>query len=176
MKTIIFTTKDAEGCYQTIKDNWFVGSYLLQVRTANVDIDANLQSVFNNVRIKESKDYRVCLPQSVNPQLPQDQKVAYVLSLVSEIAKTLKIEKDDLYIVFHSGDLFSIGDPRRKTSHVPISEIPCSSVVLNEFIKYVQEGHVYQFRHDYNSIANYLLDNDGDVSALGLNMINFIEK
>ena len=176
MRTIIFTTKIEEECYQTIKENWFVGSRLHRVRIDNIDIDTSLQSLFNNVWVKEDNEYRICLPQCVNPQLPQKQKADYVLSLVLGISKYFDIRKDDLYIAFHSGDLFSLGDSRRKTGHVPITEIPCSPQILNEFRNYVLEENVFQFRHDCNRIANFLLDKEGDIVKLGEAMINFIKN
>lgn len=173
MKTIIFTTKESEDCYQTIKDNWFSKSNIVKVRVQMVNIDTKIQSEYNLVRVIESVDYRLCLPQCVNPQLSQEKKADFVLALVCEIAKEFNVEKKDLYIMFHSGDLFSLGDSRRKTGILPLSDISCSPELLSSFREYAIDGHLYQFKHNVNAVADFLLECEGDADALGNKMIKF---
>ena len=176
MKTIIITTKEAEECYQTISDNWFDNCTRFTVRVNSVKMDPRLQSEFNIVRVKESEDYRLCLPQCVNPLLPQEQKRDYVLSLACAIAKYFNVEKSELYLMFHSGDLFSLDDSRRRTGLLSVSDISCSPEVLSVFNMYTQGGHVYQFRHDENDVSELLLENDGDIAEIGQKMIVFFER
>lgn len=158
MKTIIFTTKDSEDCYQTIKENWFSNSTFIKVRTNSEIIDTSLQSEYNHVSIIENHDYRICLPECVNPQLKQKDKVEYIFSLICSLIKVLKTSKDDtIYLVIHSGDLFELKDARRETGHVCYSWLNCSASILSELQEMVEEKHIYQFRHDSNDISDLLL-------------------
>lgn len=176
MKTIIFTTKESEDCYQTIKDNWFRDSRIVKVRIQKVFIDTKIQSEYNNVRVIESCDYRLCLTQCMDPRLPQEVKADFVLALVCEIAKVFNSSKEDLYVMFHSGDLFSLGDSRRRTGILPLSDISCSPELLSSFKEYAIDGHLYQFRHDVNAVADFLLECEGNAEVLGNKMIKLFDN
>ena len=121
MKTIIITTKESGDCYQRICDNWFEGCSFLTIHTDTSIVSPELQPEYNTVCIKEQGGYRVCLPSCINPNLLQEKKVNYILSLICTLLKELKTSKNDVYLVIHSGDLFDLKDARRITGNVRIS-------------------------------------------------------
>lgn len=166
MKTIIITTKMSENCYNRIRENWFENCKSYKVKTDASLARYDLQSNINILRVIETEDFRVCLPTCVNPELGLDDRIEYVLSLVCTIAKYFDVPKDELFILFHSGDLFDIQDAMRKTGPLLFNRIYATPNRLKQLGNIVEEEHLYQFRHD-SSISNLLLySEDKDASYL----------
>lgn len=175
MKTFIITTKESEDCYKRISENWFEDSNLVSIHTDSSVVSSALQPEYNTVRVKIDDDYRLCLPSCLNPHMPQDKKVDYVLSLITEIVKMFDVPKNELYLVIHAGDLFDRKDGRRITGHVRFNWIHCSPKIFVAFQEVVDEEHFYQFRHNGNDVSDLLLEPEiEDIPSLCESLIDII--
>lgn len=175
MKTFIITTKEDNDCYTRICENWFEDSSLIPIHTDSSVISTSLQPEYNYVRVKKDENFRLCLPSCLNPHIPQDKKVDYVLSLICEIVKKLNVPKSELYLVIHAGDLFDQKDGRRITGHVRFNWIHCTPDILTAFQETVEEAHFYQFRHNGNDVSDLLLEPEiEDIPSLCESLIEII--
>lgn len=177
MKTIIITTKESGNCYKIIRDNWFENCSFLTIHTDTSIVGPELQPEYNTVCIKEQDGYRVCLPTCLNPNMPQDKKVDYVLSLICEIIEKLNVAKDDVYLVIHAGDLFDQKNSKRITDHVCFDWIQCSTDIYAKTKQLVEEGHIYQFRHNGNDVSDLLLyPEEEEIKSFCDSLIEIIEQ
>lgn len=175
MKTFIITSKDSDQCQERIIDNWFDACSFLEIHTDSSIVSTELQPEYNTVRVKEDGNYRICLTSCVKPYLPQDTKVNYVLSLITLLIKELAVQKSDVFLFIHAGDLFDQKDSRRITGHVRFSWLNCSSDILNKFQDSVEEDHFYQFRHNGNDVSDILLEpDDEELSSLCETLLDII--
>lgn len=176
MKTIIVTTKMSDNCYNRIRETWFKNCKSCQVQTDASLARPDLQSKKNILRVIEAEDFRVCLPTCVNPELGLDDRIEYVLSLVCTIAKYFEVPKDELFILFHSGDLFDRQDAMRKTGPLLFNRIYATPNRLKQLENIVEEEHLYQFRHDSRISDLLLYSKDKDVSSLCQSIIEIMSK
>ena len=176
MKTLIITTKQKDNCYNRIRDAWFASGKSFRVTPNPMNLARpDLQFVINKIRVVENDEYRLCLPTWVN-DASLDDRVEYVLSLVCAISELFHISKDDLYVLFHSGDLFDTQDANRTTGPLYFEQLYATPERLELFEKVVKEEHLFQFRHDSN-ITNILFKSSGgDISTLCSAIIDRIEK
>lgn len=166
----------SDNCYNRIRENWFENCKSYKVQTDASLTRPDLQSKKNILRVVEVDDFRVCLPSCVNPDLGLDDRIEYVLSLVSTIAKLFDVPKDELFLLFHSGDLFDTQDAMRKTGPLLYNRIYATPNRLKQLENIVEEEHLYQFRHD-SSISDLLLySKDKDVSFLCHSIIEIMNK
>lgn len=176
MKTIIITTKKDDNCYERIRTTWFKNIVPKSICISPNVANTAMLPEYCIVYIKKSGDYRVCLPECLNPHLPQKQRVEYLLSLICSIIYELSIQKKDVYLVLHSGDLFDMQDARRRTGSLPFNWLNCTSDLLNRFCLLVEEKHMYQFRHDDNDVSDLLLySTDEEISSLCQSIIKIID-
>lgn len=170
MKLLFITSKDESGCYPRIIQNWFQGGRHLIIN--NLKGNLTLDVVY---KVSPEKDCCICIPPSINPDLPESLKTEIVVDELQKVLKELASEegfmfkKEDVYLLIHSGDLFPLGDARRENGRISISAFP--PVLQGGLKSIVLDEHIYQFRHDKNDITIALLRMKGDDVAELFEMI-----
>lgn len=176
MKTLIITSRDRDNCYNRIREKWFSKGNIIRVTTNARIVRSDLQSLQNNVRFITTEDYRLCLPSCVNPELSVDDRTEYALALVCAISVHFEVPKDELYVLFHAGDLFNIGDQNRITGALYFDNIYGTPERMDDFESIVEENHLFRFRHDSDISDMLLFSNDKSVSTLCAALIHRIEQ
>lgn len=177
MRTLIITTKEEGNCYEKIRENWLSNGKSILLKTDAKLSRSDLQLIDNFISYVETEDYRLCLPKYIYQGSSVEDRIEYALSIVCAISKHFEIPKNDLYVMFHAGDLFNNGDPGRKTGALYFRDITNNgSKRMNEFKDIVDENHLFRFRHD-SSISELLLEpQDETVSELCATIIRRIEQ
>lgn len=167
MKTIVITTKNPNVEYKKIVQNWFDQNYCDQNKESieevevesTIDIDtSSYQSSYNNLIVRQDTNFRIVLPEAVNPNQKQQQKAEYVLDLLCIIADMFYVNKEDLYLFVHSRDLFNLEDSRSGYGIVYNDSLSCSTSMLRRIEQRIEDGHIFQFHHDDNNVKHLLVD------------------
>lgn len=185
MKTFVITTKNPKIEYEKIVNNWFNPSLATKKETieieSTIEIDTSSdQSIYNNLEFRQDGDYQFFLPEVVDPNLSSRYRSEYVLDLLCVIADLYNIEKADLYLIAHSCDLFSLEDARSGYGLVFNKSLNCSSEMRLRVNQSIEDGHIFQFHHNSNEVANlllYLNPKKGDtLSTLGDALYNIVNR
>ena len=164
MKTLVITTKNPEKEYMSISENWFKQFNKYSVES-EVSLAEEEQSIYNNLKVLESNEYRIILPE-VAYNVFDFHKADYVLDLMCSIAKAFNVKKQDIFCFIHSRDLFNDGDSRGGYGIVFNQSLSCSDDVKTRV-----DNNIAEFHHDKNQVADLLLYShllDGeDISILG---------
>lgn len=185
MKTFVITTKNPKEEYQKIKRNWFDPSLASTSETndveSTIDIDSSYdQSFFNRIERRQDGEYQFILPEVVDPLLPSRKKSEYILDLLCVIAETYEIDKNDLFFIAHSRDLFPLDDARSGYGIVFNKALDCSSHIRQRVCQCIADGHIFQFHHTTNEVANLLLrkspEDNSRISALGEALNGIVQR
>lgn len=176
MKTLIITTKKEDNCYEKIRKKWFNDPERICVKPDAVLSQHNVQLLNNIVLYVQTKDFRLCLPNCINPQLKLNDRIEYALSLICAIAQEFSVSKQDLYVLFHSGDLYDLSDPNRKTGPQRFNDIYAKENRMDIFKSIVDENHLFCFSHTSCIWHMILYPGTNSISTLCAGIIDKIEN
>lgn len=185
MKTFVITTKNPKVEYEKIVNNWFNPSLATQKERIEIESTIEIdplsdQSVYNNLEFRQDGDYQFFLPEVVDPNLSSRHRSEYVLDLLCVISDAFNIKKEDLYLIAHSRDLFSLEDARSGYGLVFNKSLNCSNEMRLRVSQSIEDGHIFQFHHNSNEVANlllYLSPKKGEtLSTLGDALYNIVKK
>lgn len=144
MKLIVITTK--KECYDGLVERC-CPSYDYFVLKDNTGSEVNVY--YNKF---EEEDSILCILPTVDENQSNVYKANYSLDLVVKtihFIKTKEVEKNDIFLLLHSGDFFVNGDDHRIDSILNLNWLDhiVDSVLLSAILELVEPSHIYQFRH-----------------------------